>query len=1095
MKKYLLLLSALCMLGFGLSAQGTIHMTTSAEIGTKVKLLPNVVSATVPLTIDAGDGVEQKFTVDPSLSAWQRWIEIEVKGDHITIGGYVTEFTLNEASITSVTVSGMNKLTELDLSKNLIESFELQTPTPLKELNLSYNSIYNSPTDNPKLSLDQCASDLTNLYLAHNTALQCLDIRDLTVLEYLSVNDSPEFASLFICMPEEARPMLRSINIDNCALSHFYPVSLPGLRVLSLANNHLMSDYDDSPFELGNYPELRSLSVGGNRGIHNLDVSSCPLMETLLVNDCSLSTLDLSSLTELRSLNIANNKIATIDLSVNKQLGSLTVNGNPLSELSICTDASFVPTINNLNISDTNISRLDLLKWYFLKQLKASNTKLEFLDFNGMQPSRMTLIDLRNNPNFTYESMAYTVRTLPICGRTNASEPNLLLEGSNAEKADIDFATGADLQWKCDIEGDGSATWDELNVTLVGATATGERKTGVVDRLYPYAGYSMPYDLEVMHVDGGDFVIAQWEPSWFQTIKSVTDGKALKGVPMYVYAYPEEGKRFKSVTINGKECKSPWFIVSEDAQIKVNFTGAMQSIALTVPSGQEMSFLINTTENNGTVWVDWGNGGRAEYPGQTGYTTGSSELGGTRIDGRSAGTTVTIYGNIAGLDASGWGDVAEWMGLWDNAISAIDLSNAPDLKSLNVHWNPISTLDLSNNPLLEVLDAGYSLIKVLDLANCPNLMSLSCYSDGYGDEEEGIAQLTAVDVTKLPILQELILKNNLIENIDLSQNPYLRWLDLGGNKIASIDLSANTMLEEANLSRNLLTSIDLAANTELVDLSLDSNKLTTVDLTNNLKLVRLMMAGNNLDYVNLKHLADLKTLYINDNGLTADKLNDIFYTLPQRKPDEDNANQNGTQLSWNLCLFQGTDANPNDYYGNDGSIALDRGWTPSHQGMNNSCDVAYLDLISSTNGTYTVTDAAGNVYGHGSKVPKYIPLTINAVPAEGYAFYAYTLNNDEPVLGAKTFDMPGIYTKLRVSFVRGSGIDGTDVAAPTVRPVASGIAVEAADALVSVYSAAGALVASERVDGSAVIALAPAFYIVKIDSADGNTVTSTVAVR
>ena len=192
-----------------------------------------------------------------------------------------------------------------------------------------------------------------------------------------------------------------------------------------------------------------------------------------------------------------------------------------------------------------------------------------------------------------------------------------------------------------------------MAVTLKDATLTGNRVTGELDRLYPNMGLGLSYDLDEYQTQGGKFLLPQWQPPYFQTIKSVTD-EALIGVPMYVYIYPEEGYEFKSVTVNGKEIKSQWFMISEAAEIKVNFAeiGAEPSVAFTVPQGQKMSFLVNTATANGTIAVDWGTGTRTEYPDQTAYIPGSYRIGGTRIDGTAAGTTVTIYGDLAAVSAT-----------------------------------------------------------------------------------------------------------------------------------------------------------------------------------------------------------------------------------------------------------------------------------------------------------------------------------------------------------------------------------------------------------------------------------------------------------
>lgn len=96
--------------------------TTAAPKGSEVRILANVVSATQPLTIDFGNGVQQKFTIDPDQAAWQRWISGTIEGTTITVSGQITEFQLQNAQLTSAAIDGMSKLTKLDLSKNSITS-------------------------------------------------------------------------------------------------------------------------------------------------------------------------------------------------------------------------------------------------------------------------------------------------------------------------------------------------------------------------------------------------------------------------------------------------------------------------------------------------------------------------------------------------------------------------------------------------------------------------------------------------------------------------------------------------------------------------------------------------------------------------------------------------------------------------------------------------------------------------------------------------------------------------------------------------------------------------------------------------------------
>ncbi len=1083
MKRSFLAFASAFFLCVSASGQGSITLTTSAEPGTKVKILPNAVSATTPVSIDFGDGTVQKYTVDPNLSDWQRWIEADIKGSTITITGNLTELTMNEAGLTSAKIDGMAKLTKLNLSDNEISEFEFCSIMPVKDLSLSNNKIKNSPSLNATLSLEYVGETLERLNIAHNEGLQCLDLRYLSVLEDLQAYECPDLGSIFICLPEETREFLKYINLSNCSLAHFYPVNLPSLRSLDLSDNLLMTEYDDEPFALGNYPNLRNLTLSRNKGIKSIDVTECPYLEQLYIDGCNFTSVNIGSNPELTVLNIANNKITNVDFANNKNLTSVMIHGNPISEL----DMDLLPNINTLNISDTKISRIDLMKSYFLKSFKASGTLLEFVDFNGLQAERMTLVDLRNCPNFTHESMAYTVRTLPVARKSYTT--NLYLEGSNAEKSDIEFVTGSDMQWVCDITGDGSAEHSPLNITYGDAVKTGEKKTGTLERLYPYSGLSLDYDLEVMHTAGGNFVVAQWKPVWFQSIKDATDGVVLKGVPVCVYTYPEAGKRFKSLTVNGKEIKSPWFVLSENADVKVNFSDELSDITLGVAPGQEMSLRVNTVENNGTVWIDWGTGGRTEYTGQRGYATAGNELIGPRIDGKAGSATVTIYGDLAGLDINGFGDVAEDFGLWDNHVTSIDVTHAPDLKILTTYWNPIESIDLSKNTQLEFLDLSYTAITELDLSNCPNLMSLEAYSSGL--EEEGMKPIRSIDLSKLPILQLLNLKGNLMESIDLSHNPYLRWVNLAGNNLTSIDLSANPIIEELNLMNNELTAFDASNLTALRWLDLDKNELTSVDLSKNTELRTLQLSNNYIKDIDLGALKHLQTLYINGNGMNAGEINDIFYRLPVRT--EESTDNSDSRPSWNLCIYQALDREANDYEGHDSSIAIDRGWQPSHFGSNAGCTEAYLDLIPALHGSYTVSDAAGNSYVHGSKVEKWLPLTIKAEPEAGYRMHSYRLNDDDAVMDSDSFEMPGIYTKLRVEFAKTSGIEGAEDASTGVRAVRGGIEVSIAggkSADVAVYSTSGELIVSDSVEGTRNYSLAPGFYIVK-----AGTCVRTVAVK
>ncbi len=1084
MKKKLFLTAFACFMGATAFSQGSIVLTTEAPIGTKIEILANASSATAPISIDYGNGIAINYTIDPSQPAYNRWIDATVEGTTITVTGAVTEFELQEAQLTSVQIEGMDKLKTLDLSKNNITDFQLLSATPLELLNLNSNNIINNTSENPTLTLEQAGSTLRNLSLSNNAGLICLDISSLTALEYITANNCPELASVFLCLPEESRPALRNIDFSNCALMHFYPVTLPALTSLNLANNNLIStDADTDPFVLGDYPELRNLDISGNAQIEYLDVTSLTKLETFTASDNKLESIDLSQATELISLYIANNNLTKLDLGNNTQIRNLNVAGNNIGNI----DFEQMLNLQEVNISNTRISRAVLMYAAYLTKFEAANTLLEFVDFNGQQPGRMSKIDLRNCPNFTAETMNYTLHTLPVAKTNNygGNEPNLLLTGSNAENADVAYATSPDLNWIADVTGDATAKNDLVAVTI-DATDTGENKSGSGYRLYPHFGMEISYDLDIYSTDGGKFLISQWLPEFFQEITTVTS-EARIGVPIHIYPYPEEGKRFKSVTVNGKEIYSQWFVISEPSEISVNFVSEEPYIKITTTPGQNLSFLINTIENNGTVWVDWGTGTRTEYTGQSSYQFGATELGGYRIEGAAAASEVTIYGDISAIDLHGYGDTADFFGLWDNAITAIDLTNASDLQYLNLYWNPISSIDLSGLPNLAFLDLSYTNLQSIDLSKISNIMYLNVYSDGFG--EDGIAQLTELDVTNQPLLQYLDAKNNKLSSIDLSKNPYLYGVKLNNNLLTTLDISANPDLELLEVNDNRLSTIDLSNNTKLISLAVGGNNLTSLDLSGNEMLKNVNFANNDIHFIDLSKNVELTMIYLNGNGMTAGELNDIYYLLPQRPADaDDDVDPSVGQLSYNIAVIQGGDKTENDGNRADSSIAVDRGWTPSHLGTNGGCDVVYLDILPSENGSIVVKDQAGNVYTHGAKVPKYEQLIIEATPAEGYIFKSFSLNGEAPI-AEQTFQMPGIYTKLQAHFELNDGVENTLANAINITSANGEIIIKAQNTNVAIYNLAGILVAQLSVNGIETVALAPGLYIVKATSAEGELVT------
>ena len=128
-------------------------------------------------------------------------------------------------------------------------------------------------------------------------------------------------------------------------------------------------------------------------------------------------------------------------------------------------------------------------------------------------------------------------------------------------------------------------------------------------------------------------------------------------------------------------------------------------------------------------------------------------------------------------------------------------------------------------------------------------------------------------------------------------------------------------------------------------------------------------------------------------------------------------------------------------------------------------------------GTFKVVDESGKEYSHGSMVPKYAKLTIVATPESGKAFKSYSLNGEEAI-ESSTFEMPGIYTKLKVSFGESGSVDDIEASGVSVNAGADGITVTADSATARIFTASGVCVSELHVSGEATAVLTPGYYIV-----------------
>ncbi|UFH31479.1 T9SS type A sorting domain-containing protein [Chryseobacterium sp. C-71] len=182
--------------------------------------------------------------------------------------------------------------------------------------------------------------------------------------------------------------------------------------------------------------------------------------------------------------------------------------------------------------------------------------------------------------------------------------------------------------------------------------------------------------------------------------------------------------------------------------------------------------------------------------------------------GSIAATTINLNGlnNLQVLDMSSF-----------NALSTLNISNFSNLQNFKIGYcSNLTTLTLQNLPALSQLTINTNnSLNNLTISNFPVLAAINCTSNyaltnltiqncsATTGIDLGNNSLSMLQLSTLPLLQNLVLNNNELTVLDLSNFSNLQSLSAVGNFLATADLNANPLLHTVYLSDNLLQSIKI----------------------------------------------------------------------------------------------------------------------------------------------------------------------------------------------------------------------------------------------------------------------------------------------
>ncbi len=178
-------------------------------------------------------------------------------------------------------------------------------------------------------------------------------------------------------------------------------------------------------------------------------------------------------------------------------------------------------------------------------------------------------------------------------------------------------------------------------------------------------------------------------------------------------------------------------------------------------------------------------------------------------------------------------------------IEGIDLSSNTQLDTIILTSNYLTSIDLGNNPHLIFVDLMVNEFSVASsitgLSNATNLKDLDLswnYLEEFEIHNESLEvlhmshnDLVSINTDGAMALKNVLLTSNQLEAVDFSTNVSLETLLISDNNIEELDLENNASLTHLYGSSNLLSALDVSSNPELIDLRVDRNpNLTCINV-------------------------------------------------------------------------------------------------------------------------------------------------------------------------------------------------------------------------------------------------------------------------
>lgn len=539
-----------------------------------------------------------------------------------------------------------------------------------------------------------------------------------------------------------------------------------------------------------------------NNQIGALDFSGCPELSVLDCHNNALTSLDMSANTKLEKLNANDNQLTSLTLGALPVLEELKCGGNKLASLSV----GQCPVLTSVDVHDCGTSNLNFNRNIRLSRIDAYDNNIKgdqmatfIADLPEISGSGLLyIVDTRD----VSESNVCLMENVAAAYNKNW----LTMDWQGGENNGVVYL-GADYQPEVGenaitmVTSRAVGETIKLNITADAVTVSGVAETsGFTGGMKTFTLTSQTVeikgDVTKLECAGNDLTSLSFAGEILLTDLDCSNNKlasldvenASKLARLYC-----QTNQLKSVDVAG--CEALLRMDVYQNAIKGGAARRMMNALRKDEKDEPMLMVIDTKaaaglENNVITTTDVAiatgkNWEVKDYSGGDRYGMGvayaGSEPTGPELpdeyftitqtpadhlmfsvkfaDGAYADATTPP--TVEGAEISGWngealtlkmtegvpavvyGDAVLLQPMFSN-VSAIDVSNLPNLTELYIGLNDITELDVTNNAKLTTLSCEGNLLTAMDLSGCPDLTYLNCY----GNAIKG-ANMTAL-VNSLP---------------------------------------------------------------------------------------------------------------------------------------------------------------------------------------------------------------------------------------------------------------------------------------------------------------------------------------------------------